>query len=82
MTLGTASTQPAGGRQESKDDDGAVITVVEWFGYKLHLVVDIRHEVALAYRITEPAVGDKEMIEPLVGPARQPPCGSDRIARL
>jgi len=62
--------QPAGGRKEYKDDDGQVIKVVEWFGYKLHLVVDIRHELALAYRITEPAVGDNEMIEPLLDQAR------------
>jgi len=40
--------------------------VVEWFGYKLHLLVDVRHEVALAYQITEPAVGDNEMIAPLL----------------
>src|SRR6516225_7396483 len=57
--------QPGGGRKEYKDADGQVVKVVEWFGYKLHLLVDIRHEVALAYRITEPAVGDNEMIEPL-----------------
>ena len=62
--------QPAGGRKEYKDDDGKVVKVVEWFGYKLHLLVDVRHEVALAYRITEPAVGDNEMIEALLEQAR------------
>ena len=73
--------QPAGGRKEYKDADGQVVKVVEWFGYKLHLLVDIRQEVALAYRITEPAVGDHEMIEPLVGQARANlPAG--RIASL
>jgi len=73
--------QPAGGRKEYKDADGQVVKVVEWFGYKLHLLVDIRQEVALAYRITEPAVGDNEMIEPLVGQARaNRPAG--RIASL
>ena len=73
--------QPAGGRKEYKDADGQVVKVVEWFGYKLHLLVDIRQEVALAYRITEPAVGDNEMIEPLVGQARANlPAG--RIASL
>ncbi len=58
--------QPAGGRKEYKDADGTVTKVVEWFGYKLHLLVDVRHELALAYRITEPAVGDNEMIGALV----------------
>ena len=40
--------------------------VVEWFGYKLHLLVDVRHELALAYWITEPAVGDNQMIAALL----------------
>ena len=62
--------QPAGGRKEYKDDDGKVTKVVEWFGYKLHLLVDVRHEVALAYGITEPAVGDNQMIEALLEQAR------------
>ena len=62
--------QPAGGRKEYKDADGQVTRVVEWFGYKLHLLVDVRHELALAYRITEPAVGDNEMIGPLLEQAR------------
>ena len=47
-----------------------MVKVVEWFGYKLHLLVDVRHELALAYRITEPAVGDNEMIESLLEQAR------------
>src|SRR5215472_6200115 len=62
--------QPAGGRKEYKDADGQVVKVVEWFGSKLHLLVDIRHEVALAYRITEQAVADHEIIEPLLEQAR------------
>jgi hypothetical protein len=62
--------QPAGGRKEYKDDDGKVVKVVEWFGYKLHLLVDVRHELALAYQVTEPAVGDNQMIEALLEQAR------------
>ena len=62
--------QPAGGRKEYKDADGQVVKVVEWFGYKLHLLVNVRHELALAYRITEPATGDNEMIGTLLEQAR------------
>jgi Transposase DDE domain/Transposase domain (DUF772) len=62
--------QPAGGRKEYLDAEGKLEKVVEWFGYKLHLLVDVRHELALAYRITEPAVGDNEMIGPLLEQAR------------
>jgi hypothetical protein len=58
--------QPAGGRKEYLDAEGRVERVVEWFGYKLHLLVDVRHEIALAYGITAPAVGDNEMIGPLL----------------
>jgi len=62
--------QPAGGRKEYLDDEGKVTKVVEWFGYKLHLFVDVRHELAVAYSVTEPAVGDNQMIESLLKQAR------------
>ena len=58
--------QPTGGRKEYKDDDGNVTKVVEWFGYKLHLLVDVKHEVALAYHITDTKAGDNERIPALV----------------
>lgn len=58
--------QPTGGRKEYTDDDGTVTKVVEWFGYKLHLLVDVRHEVALAYSVTDTKAGDNQLIEPLL----------------
>lgn len=63
--------QPTGGRKEYKDDDGKVTKVVEWFGYKLHLLVDVRHEVSLAYHITDTKAGDNEMIPDLVQQAQR-----------
>jgi hypothetical protein len=54
--------QPSGGRKEYTDDHGRVIKVVEWFGYKLHLLVDVRHEVILAYRVTDTKTGDNEAL--------------------
>jgi Transposase DDE domain/Transposase domain (DUF772) len=62
--------QPSGGRKEYTDDDGKVTKVVEWFGYKLHLLVDARHEVALAYHLTDTQAGDNEEVEPLVAHAQ------------
>jgi hypothetical protein len=62
--------QPSGGRKEYKDDDGKVTKVVEWFGYKLHLLVDAKHEVAVAYHITDTKAGDNEEIAPLVAHAQ------------
>ena len=47
--------QPSGGKKEYPDDDGKVTKIVEWFGYKLHLLVDAKHEVVLAYRLALPA---------------------------
>jgi hypothetical protein len=62
--------QPGRGRKEYTDADGAVTRVVEWFGYKLHLLVDARHEVTLAYQITETAKGDNEVVGALLEQAR------------
>jgi hypothetical protein len=62
--------QPSGGRKEYTDDAGQVTKVVEWFGYKLHLLVDVRHEVALAYHVSDTKAGDNERIGALLKQAR------------
>ena len=62
--------QPSGGRKEYKDDNGTVTKVVQWFGYKLHLLVDVKHEVVLAYHITDTKTGDNEMIGDLLTQAK------------
>jgi len=41
--------QASGGRKEYHDAEGKVTKVVEWFGFKLHLLVDVEHEVVLSY---------------------------------
>jgi hypothetical protein len=51
----TTLAQPSGGRKEYKDDSGKVTKAYEWFGYKFHLLVDIKHEVILAFKITSAA---------------------------
>jgi hypothetical protein len=63
--------QPTGGKKEYKDDDGKVTHVVEWFGYKLHLLVDVKHEVAVAYHISDTKAGDNERIPELVEQAKK-----------
>ena len=67
--------KPSGGRKEYTDDKGNVTKVMEWFGYKLHLLVDTKHEVALAYRISSSKAGDNEVLPELVdqGRANLPP---------
>ena len=54
--------QASGGRKEYTDDEGKVTKVVEWFGFKLHLIVDIKNEVVLAYEITDTKAGDGETL--------------------
>jgi hypothetical protein len=60
----------AGGCKEYKDDDGKVTRKVEWFGYKLHLLVDVKHEVSLAYQVTSTKAGDGETLPSLLGQAQ------------
>jgi hypothetical protein len=63
--------QASGGRKEYKDDDGKVTKVLEWFGYKVHLLVDVPHEVVLSYQITDTKAGDNECVEALVEQAQE-----------
>ena len=73
--------QASGGRKEYKDDQGHVTKVVEWFGYKLHLLVDVKHEVVLAYEITDTKAGDGETL-PVVLEQAQANLPEDRIKTL
>jgi hypothetical protein len=52
----TTLPQPDGSRKEYRDDTGRVTKVYAWFGYKFHLLVDVKHEVVVAWTIT-PATG-------------------------
>jgi len=74
--------QPSGGRKEYKDDDGHVTKVVEWFGYKLHLVVDVKHEISLGYRITDTKAADQDVLPEVLNQARAnlPPCRIKTLA--
>ena len=56
--------------------------MIEWFGYKLHLVCDVRHEVALAYRVTPASRPDNESLVPVLEDARRclPPGRIDTLA--
>lgn len=62
--------QASGGRKEYADDAGNVTKVVEWFGFKLHLLVDVKHELALAYHITDTKAGDGETLPTILAEAQ------------
>ena len=61
---------PSRGHKEYTDAEGKVERVVEWFGYKLHQLVDTRHEVAVAWRVSAANVGDHEELAGLLAQAQ------------
>jgi hypothetical protein len=73
--------QASGGRKEYKDDQGQVTKVVEWFGFKLHLIVDVKHEVVLSYEITDTKAGDGETL-PVILEQAEANLPADRIETL
>ena len=73
--------QASGGRKEYKDDAGQVTKVVEWFGFKLHLMVDVKHEVVLSYEITDTKAGDGETLPKVLRQAKEN-LPADRIKTL
>lgn len=73
--------EATGGRKEYTDEEGKVTKVVEWFGYKLHLLVDVKHEVAVAYRVSSANAGDNEELSELVKQA-QKVFGKERVRTL
>jgi hypothetical protein len=74
--------QASGGRKEYKDDQGQVTKVVEWFGFKLHLIVDVKHEVVLSYEITDTKAGDGETLPVILkqAEAKLPPNRIETLA--
>ena len=54
---------------------------VEWFGYKLHLLVDAKHEVVVAYQVTTANAADCKSLPDLIaqGQANLP---AERIETL
>jgi hypothetical protein len=72
---------PSDGRKEYLDEDGNVTSVMEWMGYKLHLLVDRKHEVAVAYETTAPSVADAAAVPALVEGAERV-LGAGRVETL
>lgn len=61
---------PTGGRKEYTDDQGKVVKVLEWFGYKFHLLVDVKHEVVVAAEITSTKTADADVLPDLLRQAQ------------
>jgi hypothetical protein len=73
--------QASGGRKEYQDAEGKVTKVVEWFGFKLHLLVDVKHELVLSYEITDTKAGDGETL-PVILEQAEANLPADRIETL
>lgn len=63
--------QPNGGRKEYQDEDGRVTKVYAWFGYKFHLLVDVRHEVVVAWHVTPATASDARTLPVLLEKAQR-----------
>ena len=61
---------PDGGTKSYFGEQGQIERTFSWYGYKLHLLCDARHEVALSYRITSASRPDNESLIPLVEQAQ------------
>jgi hypothetical protein len=81
MEAAAGLPQPSGGKKEYTDDANKVVQMFQWFGYKLHLLVDVKHEVVLAYQVTTASAADCKSLPDLVreGQANLP---ADRIETL
>jgi len=58
------------GRKEYKGRRRQCDQVVEWFGFKLHLLVDVKHEVVLSYEVHRHQAGDGETLPVLLDQAK------------
>jgi hypothetical protein len=63
--------QPNGARKQYHDEDGKVVRTLEWYGYKLHLLADVRHEVIVAAKVTEGTGDDAEQLADLLDQAQR-----------
>jgi hypothetical protein len=67
----TSLPAPSHGRKEYRDEQGKVTSVYEWQGYKLHLLVDTNHEVALSFSVSTATTADAHVLPELVESARE-----------
>jgi hypothetical protein len=49
-----------------REDGTAWEKIVKWFGYKLHLLIDSRYELPLAFELTKASLNDSPKLLPLV----------------
>lgn len=73
--------QPDGGRKEYQDEAGRVVKVYAWFGYKFHLLVDVKHEVVVAWQVTPATASDARTLPVLLEKAQRV-LPAERLATL
>lgn len=67
----TSLPQPDGAKKQYLDEKGKVVRTFEWFGYKFHLLVDVKHEVVVAFVLTPASEADVTVIPMLLQKADQ-----------
>lgn len=60
-----------GAKKQYLDEQGKVVKTYEWFGYKFHLLVDVKHEVIVAFEVTTASCADVRVIPRLLAKAEQ-----------
>ena len=53
-------------RRKTEDEGTGYEKVKKWFGYKLHLLVDVEHELPVAYEVTKASAGEAPVARKLV----------------
>jgi hypothetical protein len=64
--LGPRPTDADQGTKAYEDEQGEMKKVSHWFGYKLHLLVDAKYELPLAYEVTRASEADSPRLMPMV----------------
>jgi hypothetical protein len=63
--------QPDGAVKQYQDEQGKVVKTYTWFGYKFHLLVDVAHEVVMAFKLTAATGADSVQLPDLLDQAQR-----------
>lgn len=63
--------QPDGATRQYQDEQGKLVKTYTWFGYKFHLLVDVAHEVIMAFKLTAASAADSLQLPDLLDQAQR-----------
>ena len=63
-----------------KDDGTTYESIKKWFGYKLHMIVDVNYELPISYQVTKASHAESPLFMPMMGELKEKhPIVHDRI---